>query len=122
MAVLMVGCSSTGVTYSALDREAEPADELPAVVIDGNDEIAVETARYVGEHGGAGLWLARTEEPDTVCLIVYPGDQDWVTGCGAEGGPFIVGGPSGEYAVGPDGAPAPEGSSQLTENVYVVTN
>lgn len=121
LAVLLAGCSSSGATYSALDRESEPADELPAVVAEGNDDIAVDTARYVGEYDGTGLWIARAESPDTVCLILYPNDRDWVAGCGAEGGPIGVGGPSGDFIVTPDGAPAPDDSDRVTDNVYVAT-
>jgi hypothetical protein len=122
LAALLAGCSSSGATYSALDRDAESADELPGVVLEGGGDIDVDTARFVGEHDGVSLWLALAERPDTVCLVVYPNDQDWVTGCGAEGGPIGVGGPAGDYVLIPDGAPAPEDSSQLTDNVYVVTN
>jgi len=76
----------------------------------------------VGEHDDTSLWLARAERPDTVCLIVYPNDREWVVGCGAGGGPIGVGGPSGDFVMTPDGAPAPDGSTKVTDNVYVITN
>ncbi|WP_404433886.1 hypothetical protein LG299_05100 [Microbacterium lacus] len=121
LAALLAGCSSSGTNYSALDQQVKPGDELPRAIDNGGDEIAADTARFVGEHDGVSLWLARAERPDIVCLIVYANDQDWVTGCGAEGGPIGVGGPSGGYVLSPDGAPTPDGSRQLTDNVDVVT-
>jgi len=122
LVALLAGCSSSGATYSVLDRQAGPDDELPSVVVEGSDEITFDTARYVGEHDDTRLWLARAERPDTVCLIVYPNDREWVVGCGAEGGAIGVGGPSGDFVVTPDGAPVPDDSLKVADNVFVATN
>lgn len=118
--LLLAGCSSSGVSYSVLDRAAEASDALPAAVVDGVDEIDIESARFIGARDGTSLWLAKAERTDTVCLVVYPNDEDWVVGCGAEGAELGVGGPSGDYALVPDGMPAREGATKITENVYLV--
>lgn len=45
-----------------------------------------------------------------------PGDDDWVVGCGG-GGTKVVG-RAGSFEIVPDGVPAPEGATQVSENVY----
>lgn len=120
-AALLVGCSPSGATYSVLDRAAESVDEPPSVVTDSGDDIAASSARFVGEHEGAQLWLARSTTANGICLIVYPNSQDWVAGCTNAGGPLEVSGPAGAFVVLPDGSPTPDGTSQLTDNVFVVT-
>lgn len=120
VAALLTGCTSSGVTYSGLDGKAEAVDELPEIVQDSDAEIDVESARFVGEQDGASVWLARGEQPDTVCLVASEAD-DWVVSCGAEGGPMTVAGEPGKYVVVPDGAPAPENATELSDNVYFIT-
>lgn len=122
LAVLLAACTSSGVSYAALEREAQPSDELPEVVAGGSDEIDADSARFVGEHDGADLWLARTEQPGNICLVVYPNDNDWVAGCGAEGGAMGVHVPSGKYVVAPDQAPTPEHATELSDNVYLIAS
>lgn len=120
LTLTLAGCSSSGVSYSILDREADAADELPAAVLATTDEIDGSTSQLAGEYDGSTFWLASAVRPDTVCLVVYPNEDDWVATCGAEGGPIGVGGPSGNYILGPDGMPAPEDATQVADNVYVV--
>jgi hypothetical protein len=117
--VFVAGCSSSGVSYAVLDRDAQPSDQLPEQVIAGSTDIDPSTARLVGDHDGVDLWLTRAETADTVCLVVFPNEADWVVGCGAEGGGLGVGGPSGDYLVVSDGSPSPDGATKLSENVYV---
>lgn len=116
--VFLAGCSSSGVSYALLDREAQSSDQLPEQVIDGSADIDPNSSRFVGDHDGADLWLARAERADTVCLVVFPNEADWVVGCGAEGGGLGV----GDYMVVPDGSPSPDGATKLSDNVYVEAN
>ncbi|MGK3950967.1 hypothetical protein ACLKM7_01445 [Microbacterium sp. I2] len=120
LAVLLGGCAGSGASYAALDRDIQASDELPELVAEGSTDIDADSARYVGEHEGVEFWVARMDEPDSVCLVVYPNDTDWVAGCGAYGGKLGVGGPSGDYLLVPDGLPAPEDTTKLTDNVYLV--
>jgi hypothetical protein len=121
LAALLVGCSPSGATHSVLDRAAEPADEPPSVVAESSEDIAADSARFVGEHNGAGLWLARSTTENGICLIVHSNARGWVTGCTDGGGQLGVSGPAGAFVVLPDGSPTPDGTSQLTENVFVAT-
>ena len=86
------------------------------------EDIDEDTARFVGSYDGVDFWLARAETPDTVCLVVYPDDPNWVAACGGEGGGLGVGGLSGDYLVLPDGSPTPEDATKLAENLYSVTD
>lgn len=122
LGVLLGGCAWSGASYEVLDRDRQASDELPEVVAAGSDDMDADSARFIGEHDGVEFWLARTDAPESVCLVVYPNDTDWVTGCGAYGGQLGVGGPSGDYLLMPDGLPAPEDATKLTENVYLVVD
>jgi hypothetical protein len=121
LAVLLAGCASNGASYAALERDVQASDELPESVAAGTTDIDEDSARYSGEHDGVEFWLARMATPESVCLVVYPNDTEWVTGCGAYGSQLTVGGPSGDYVLVPDGLPAPENTTKLTENVYLVS-
>lgn len=121
LAALLLGCSPGGANYAVLDRPVEPADEPPSIVADASDDIAADSARFVGEYKDAGLWLARSTAENGICLIVYPNPQDWVAGCTEVGEQLGVSGPVGAFFVLPDGSPTPIGTSQLTDNVFVVT-
>ncbi|NLP83800.1 hypothetical protein HF576_08075 [Microbacterium sp. CFH 90308] len=120
LTVILGGCAWTGGSYAALDRDRQPSDELPDVVEEAGSDMDADSARYVGEHDGVEFWLARTDEPESVCLVVYPNDTDWVTGCGGYGSRLGVGGPSGDYVLLPDGLPAPDDTTKLIDNVYLV--
>jgi hypothetical protein len=118
-ALALAGCAAAGPTYSVLDREAEAADavpgDLPAQAGDGAD---LDSARVVGEHEGSSLWLMRGDEPGTICLLSHRDDGAWIVVCSDEGTGLQTEGETGHFAVVPDGAPGPEGTSQVSENVY----
>ncbi|MCP2635028.1 hypothetical protein K0817_000415 [Microbacterium sp. HD4P20] len=118
LGLLLSGCALGGTSYAALDRERQAGDELPEAVADGSDDIDADSARHVGEHDGVEFWLARMDEPQSVCLVVYPSDEDWVVGCSSDGGQLGVSGRSGVYSLVPDGAPVPTGATKITENLY----
>ncbi|GAA3631271.1 hypothetical protein GCM10022200_12660 [Microbacterium awajiense] len=122
VSTVLAGCVPIGPVYSVLDRDATADDQVPEVVESGAADIAIETARYVGQAEGVGSWLAHATTPDLICLIVYSNAQEWVTGCGGGGTEFGLGGPSGQFVVLPDGASAPNNASQLAENVYRISN
>ena len=84
---------------------------------DADDTLGPSSSRFVGEHDGNMLFLAKGKEPGTVCLAIYPNATDWVIGCGG-GSEFTVGGPSGGYTVRPDGAPGPELHREVASNVF----
>ena len=85
LAASLAGCAGGGASYAALERDVQASDELPEAVAEGSPDIDADSARYVGENDDVELWLARMDEPDSVCLVVYPNDSDWVAGCGADG-------------------------------------
>lgn len=122
LAVLaLAGCSivNPGSGFAVLDRDAERGDALPTALPDyANDNLRPTSSRFVGEHDGNALYLAKGKEDGRICLLIYPDNSsDWVIGCG--GAPeFSVGGPTGDYIVRPDGAPAPDHFIEVTTNVF----
>ena len=113
---LLSGCSTDLVGFSDLQGERESRDELPELTDYAYDDVDVSTSRYVGEHAGTSLWLARGLENSTVCLVADAGEDEWVVGCG--GGTVGVDGLAGKYQVVVDGVQAPEGAVKISENVY----
>lgn len=118
-ALLLTACANSS-SYAALDREAKSSDVLPTVVSDSDNQIISDSSRLVGEQDGVSLWLAKGSEPDVVCLVVYPNDEEWAVTCGGAGAVQKLTGPSGGYVLAPDGMPTPEGGTQLSENVFSV--
>ncbi|RXZ51856.1 hypothetical protein [Agromyces binzhouensis] len=117
--LVLTGCIDSGSGFAVLERDAVVADALPADLPDyADDELEPLSSRFVGEHDGNMLFLAKGKEPGTVCLAVYPNATDWVIGCGGGSAEFGVGGPSGGYIVRPDGAPAPELHREVATNVF----
>lgn len=114
--LLLTGCAAQQGTLTDLQRDHESGDELPQLDDHAYEAVDVESSRFVGEHEGTSLWLAEGREASAVCLVADPGDADWVVGCG--GLPIGVDGLAGHFEVVPDGAPAPEGVTQISENVY----
>ncbi|WP_261165773.1 hypothetical protein [Microbacterium sp. Marseille-Q6965] len=116
-ALALAGCASSS-SYAVLEREAQAADavpaDLPARAAGGAD---FDSARAVGEHEGASLWIMRGEDPGSVCLLSYRDDEAWVVGCGGESG-LVTSGEAGHFVVVADGMPAPDGAVQISENVY----
>ena len=118
LALALSGCIGVGSGFAVLDRDAEPEDVLPSGLPDFSDEdVEPSSSRFVGEHDGDQLYLAKSKDGG-ICLLVAPENpRDWVMGCGA-GIAVDVGGPSGNYLVRPDAAPAPEDSVRISPNVY----
>ncbi|MEH3088741.1 MAG: hypothetical protein PGN24_03775 [Microbacterium arborescens] len=115
-ALLLAGCTP-GASYADLDGDLEPADALPESVREAAmDRITAGSQRFVGDHAGTSLWLARGIEPREVCLITYADGSDWALGCGG-GSEMRVSGPAGTFAVVSDGAPHPDGFEAISENV-----
>jgi len=114
--VLLAGCSAQQNAFTDLQGERGASDELPQLADHAYDDLDVSSSRFVGEHEGTSLWLAQGLEDSSVCLVADPGDDDWVVGCGG-GGTKVVG-RAGSFEIVPDGVPAPEGATQVSENVY----
>ena len=110
-AAMLTGCVQY-TTYADLEGERDAADHLPELEEYAYDSLDALTSRFVGEHNGTSLWLAKGEEANSACLVAQRGD-DWIIGCG--GG--MSGGP-GSFEIYPDGAVVPEGATQVSENVY----
>ncbi|RUQ07226.1 MULTISPECIES: hypothetical protein [unclassified Microbacterium] len=120
--VALSGCTSVGAAYAVLDREAGARDEVPADLPGyAWDDVDQATARFVGEDEGTSLWLARARDDASACLLAYADEESWVLGCGGGGALFSVGGMTGTFTVVPDGAPAPEGMTRISENVYTAS-
>ena len=112
--VVLSGCGSSGELFSDLGGDRQDRDELPALADHAYDNVDVSTSRFVGEHDGASVWLARALDGSRVCLIADAGDEAWVVGCGVG----KVSGIAGSFEVQPDGMATPEGAERLSENVY----
>ena len=122
LAIATTGCTwGSGSGYAVLDREAMPDDALPdGLPAYAFEELDPESARYVGEHDGARLYLSQGRMTGTICLLVYLSEGvDWFTGCGGGGGRLGVSGSSGSYEVRPDGTPVPDGAVAISPNVSV---
>ncbi|UOE43467.1 hypothetical protein [Agromyces larvae] len=114
----LTGCVAPGSGYAVLERDAEPADTLPAdLPAYALDDVEPASSRSVGEHDGNALYLANAKERERVCLLVYANASDWVIGCGGEP-EFAVGGPNGNYVVRPDSAPEPDRMVEVAPNVF----
>lgn len=114
----LTGCIDPGSGYAVLDRDAVATDALPAdLPAYADDDLEPSSSRFVGEHDGNMLFLAKGKDPRSVCLVVYPNPTDWVIGCGG-GSEFGVSGPSGGYTVRPDGAPELELFNEVATNVF----
>ncbi|RXZ72456.1 hypothetical protein [Agromyces albus] len=114
----LAGCISPASGFAVLDRAAEAGDALPKDLPDyADDSLDPTTSRFVGEHDGDRLYLARGDN-SAICLVIYPNNEEWVVGCGEGGGLTAVSGPSGTYEIRPDGAPAPTGAEEISPNVF----
>lgn len=115
--VIFAGCATTSSAFSDLRSERTPVDDLPALAEDAYENIDTSTSRYAGEHEGTSLWIAEGQNEFPICLIAVSTSSDWAVACG---GPSVVGmsGLIGTYTVVPDGTPAPEHATRISENVY----
>jgi hypothetical protein len=110
------GCAAAE-GYSDLSREATAEDAWPTSLPGyAADNVEAGSSRLVGHDGSTALYLAASAEPSGgVCLLIYPEDDNWTVGCGAN--EVTVTGGGGSYAVRGDGAPDGDGDS-ISENVY----
>ena len=121
LAFVVTGCTAPGPSYSILDREATSEDVVPdALPAYAGDSAVLDTSRFVAERDGIRIWLLRGQESSTVCLLAFPGAEDWVMACGGDHAPASMSGPAGEYVYQPDGLPAPKDSTRISENVFAV--
>ncbi|QLD11234.1 hypothetical protein [Microbacterium oleivorans] len=105
-----------------LERDPGPSDELPAELPDyATEQIRLGSQRFVGEHEGTSLWLARgagEEAPGLeVCLLAYPDETNWAFGCGGAD-QLELRSVAGSFTVVPDGQTPPAGLTAITPNVY----
>lgn len=113
--ILLLGLAVAGCSdYSVLDRERTGADALPEIV--DAEAIDGETSRLVAEAGDQSFWLARGADRKQICLVVYETDHDWMAACG--GSQLEASGAPGKFVVQPDGQPAPEETTRISENVF----
>ena len=114
--LILAGCAADA-PFAVLDRELGPADALPEPVREtAMDRLAPGSQRLLGERAGTSLWLASSIDRDEICLLAYLDAVDWVLACGG-GRETHVSGPTGTFAVVPDGASPPEGFEAISENV-----
>lgn len=110
------GCVSDLETYADLQRDREPADELPGLPENPYESVDESSSRYIGEHDGRSLWIAEGVDDAMMCLVVVTDAADWIVGCG-DGAPRVSGA-TGTFGVVADGVPAPGGATMISENVY----
>ena len=115
-AVMLTGCSFSSPNLAVLETEREAEDELPPLEADSYDPVDTATSRYVGEHDGVSLWVAKgTDSPACLIAIADP-DEEWGIACG--GLPTRLSSFGHTFELTPDGSPAPEGMTRISENVY----
>lgn len=117
------GCTSTGSSYADLSGDPGPGDALPASLTSGEfgGELDLNSARSVGEHNGAQLWLVEGSERNQICLVAYV-DGGGYSSCAAAGALLEMGLPASEFLVAPDTAGTPEGAVAISSNVYAKTS
>lgn len=115
---VLVGCSASGGSgYALLDADASSDRSIPPLPDHALDDVDEATLRYAGASEGTELWIARGAEGATVCLLVYPGEDGWVTACGGDSGPLETSSADATYRLQPDGLPVPDGWTAVTGNV-----
>lgn len=111
----LTGCVPTG--FSDLEREATDADAVPAGLPDyALEGFDVDTLRLVGEVDGQQLYLAKGINYP-ICLLIYPGPEDWNTTCGSEMTATTIG--SFEVQVVSDPFPSKDGWTSVGQNIRV---
>lgn len=119
-ALALAGCTSTA-RYT--DLESTETRALPATVPEDTlADFDLDSMRWVAEHEGTEVWLARGSRPAEVCILFSVGDDAWATGCAEAGGQMTVSGRGPQrFVVIPDGQPAPEGFVAISHNVYAAS-
>lgn len=113
---VLTGCSFVTSDLAVLDSERVDADELPALEDYSYDRVDESTSRFVGEHDDISLWVARGADSQACLVAAGAEEDDWLVACG--GLPIRMGGLDHTFQLLPDGAPAPEGSTRVSDNVY----
>lgn len=115
---LTLSACASGSEYSDLNRPATADDKWPSSLPEyASNSLDPESSRLVGHDGSTALYLATSTQPSGgVCLLIYPGDENWVVGCGMNG-VTVGGGGSPTYVVEGDGSPR-EGNA-ISENVFI---
>lgn len=115
------GCSSSSATTFS-DLEKTPSlrhpvpTTLPAYAL---QDVQAESIRWIGTQDETELWLGEGKTESTVCLLVYPNDEEWTVGCGGTTGVNSSTGADGTtFAVVPDGMKAPSGYVAVSDNVF----
>ncbi|NYF14793.1 MULTISPECIES: hypothetical protein [unclassified Pseudoclavibacter] len=114
------GCSTSASTYADLENAPVVEKPLPTDLDDHALEgFDVDATRWVGEYGGAQLWLGPGVDEYEVCLLYYTEAQEWGGACSGGGGISSTGIGNGlRYAVVPDGEEPRRGATQVSQNVY----
>lgn len=115
-AVALTGCSVMNSDLAVLDSDRVAADELPTLEDHSYAAVDQATSRYVGEHDDISLWVTRGTDSPACLVAVAADDGEWLVACG--GLPVGMGGLGHTFELRPDGAPAPEGRTRVSENVY----
>lgn len=111
----LAGCSASS-EVSALEADRSDGDELPLVAVEDAYPANGSTSRFVGDFEEVSLWISRgTDSP--ACLIAMTTSlDDGFTVCG--GLPLRAEGLGHIFELWPDDAPAPDGMTRVSENVY----
>ena len=81
-AVLLVGCVPQPDNVSALDRDQDSTDQLPAsVYADGGSDIDASTTRLLLQQNGIEYFAARPASSFGFCIIMYVSDEMWTSSC-----------------------------------------
>lgn len=119
-ATTLTGCTFSSSSLSVLETDRVAEDELPPLEAHAYEAVDTATSRFVGEYEGVSLWVAQgTESPACLAAVTEDGDgvPDWILSCGAL--PIRMSGVGHTFELRPDGAPAPEEMTRVSENVFI---
>lgn len=72
---LMTGVfASEQADLSIMDSKPSASDVLPAVVLDSDHQLRIDSARLVSSHDGVGTWVVSSENEE-ICLVVAPSED-----------------------------------------------
>lgn len=81
-ASLLVGCAPQPDHVSALDRDQDSTDQLPAsVYADGGSDIDASTTRLLLSQNGTDYFAAKPASSYGFCMIMYVSDEMWTSSC-----------------------------------------
>ncbi|WP_158685349.1 hypothetical protein [Microbacterium halophytorum] len=108
---LAAGCSD-GSSFADLEREPSADDALP-MPESGLDGVDLGSVRYVGDHEGTEVWVARAADfRQDICLALMPSDGAWSVACG---GVWLK---TNGFVVQADGALADDDWVRVSHNVW----